>query len=60
MHLKTHTKVTKYLTAEEVIKVILLKNPVSFIYESESESKFESEEFEEKQVSNWNDQDTQL
>lgn len=60
MHLKTHTKVTKYLTVEEVIKVILLKNPVSFIYESESESKFESEEFEEKQVSNWNDQDTQL
>lgn len=60
MHLKTHTKVTKYLTAEEVIKVILLKNPVSFIFESESESKFESEEFEEKQVSNWNDQDTQL
>ena len=59
MHLKTHTKVTKYLTVEEVIKVILLKNPVSFIYESESESKFESEEFEEEQVSNRNYQDTQ-
>lgn len=57
--MKTHTKVTKYLTAEEVIKAILLKNPVSFIYESESESKFESEEFEEEQVSNRNDQDTQ-
>ena len=57
--MKTHKQVTKYLTAEEVIKAILLKNPVSFIYESESESKFESEEFEEEQVSNRNDQDTQ-